>query len=82
MENTREKSSSLAPRATRPIPPLTTPATGAEAPAAEPDHVGGTLSIPQLIHQSWRDDGFPKTMFNWRWQAGLQTLNPGWKLMR
>jgi len=39
------------------------------------------LTIPKLIHQSWRDGGFPKDMFNWRWQAGLETLNPDWKLM-
>lgn len=38
--------------------------------------------IPQLIHQSWRDGGFPKGLFNWRWQAGLVELNPGWKLVQ
>ena len=26
------------------------------------------LRVPRLIHQSWRDGGFPKTLFNWRWQ--------------
>jgi hypothetical protein len=29
----------------------------------------GELTIPKLFHQSWRDDGFPKDMFNWRWQV-------------
>ena len=38
--------------------------------------------IPRLIHQSWRDGGFPKDLFNWRWQQGLLDLNPGWTLMR
>ena len=38
--------------------------------------------IPQLVHQSWRDDGFPKDMFNFRWQDALMALNPGWRLMR
>ena len=38
--------------------------------------------IAQLIHQSWRDGGFPKGLFNWRWQQGLLDLNPGWKLMK
>jgi mannosyltransferase OCH1-like enzyme len=40
------------------------------------------MRIPRLIHQSWRDDGFPKTLFNWRWQQGLLDLNPGWRLVR
>ena len=38
--------------------------------------------IPMLVHQSWRDDGFPKDMFNFRWQEAILALNPGWKLMR
>uniref|UniRef100_A0A7S0PUT1 Alpha 1,4-glycosyltransferase domain-containing protein n=1 Tax=Coccolithus braarudii TaxID=221442 RepID=A0A7S0PUT1_9EUKA len=38
--------------------------------------------IPMIIHQSWRDGGFPKSLFNWRWQAGLLELNPGWMLMK
>ena len=29
----------------------------------------GGVSIPKVFHQSWRDDGFPKDLFNWRWQA-------------
>lgn len=40
------------------------------------------LRVPKLIHQSWRDGGFPKGLFNWRWQQGLLDLNPGWKLMK
>ncbi|KAL1530426.1 hypothetical protein AB1Y20_001331 [Prymnesium parvum] len=40
------------------------------------------LHVPRLIHQSWRDEGFPKTLFNWRWQEGLVRLNPGWVLQR
>ena len=42
----------------------------------------GPPRIPKLLHQSWRDGGFPKTLFNWRWQQGLLELNPGWKLMK
>jgi len=42
----------------------------------------GGVSIPKVFHQSWRDDGFPKDLFNWRWQAGLVRLNPEWRLMR
>ena len=38
--------------------------------------------IPMIVHQSWRDDGFPKDMFNFRWQQAILALNPGWKLMR
>jgi mannosyltransferase OCH1-like enzyme len=38
--------------------------------------------IPKLLHQSWRDGGFPKTLFNWRWQQGLLDLNPEWRLMK
>lgn len=78
MESAREQSSSAV---TLPSLPATPP-PDADPPAAEPGRVGGALNIPQLIHQSWRDGGFPKTMFNWRWQAGLQALNPGWTLMR
>ena len=44
--------------------------------------VPASVHIPKLIHQSWRDDGFPKGMFNWRWQQGLLDLNPGWKLIK
>ena len=39
-------------------------------------------TIPRLIHQSWKDAGFPKTIFDWRWQRGLLDLNPGWQLMQ
>ena len=35
-----------------------------------------------IVHQSWRDDGFPKDMFNFRWQEQILALNPGWQLMR
>ena len=31
----------------------------------------GAVTIPRLFHQSWRDAGFPKDMFNWRWQVGV-----------
>lgn len=41
--------------------------------------VGG---VPQILHQSWKDDGFPKTIFNWRWQQGILDLNPGWRLQK
>jgi hypothetical protein len=40
------------------------------------------MHVPKLIHQSWRDGGFPKTLFNWRWQQGLLDLNPGWRLVQ
>ena len=39
-------------------------------------------TIPKILHQSWRDGGFPKTLFNWRWQQGLLDLNPGWELKK
>lgn len=62
------------------------PAAVAAAPAAPslPPQLSsvGAPRIPRILHQSWRDGGFPKTLFNWRWQQGLLDLNPGWKLMK
>lgn len=46
------------------------------------DAVDARSRIPRIIHQSWRDGGFPKGLFNWRWQQGLVDLNPGWELRR
>lgn len=40
------------------------------------------MGIPKLIHQSWRDAGFPKDLFNYRWQQGLVNLNPNWTLVK
>uniref|UniRef100_A0A7S2DQZ1 Alpha 1,4-glycosyltransferase domain-containing protein n=1 Tax=Haptolina brevifila TaxID=156173 RepID=A0A7S2DQZ1_9EUKA len=65
-----------------PPPPSPVPKTS-KISAAEP-HDAKPLSssvIPRLVHQSWRDGGFPKDLFNWRWQKGLLDLNPGWQLM-
>ena len=47
-----------------------------------PGQAAAAGRIPMIVHQSWRDDGFPKDMFNFRWQQAILALNPGWELMR
>ena len=42
----------------------------------------GDLTIPKLFHQCWRDSGFPKDMFNWRWQVCPEFLGKSWTLRR
>ena len=65
-----------APAAAAPSPPTRTSVSSSAASPSSP------LRVPRLIHQSWRDGGFPKSLFNWRWQQGLVDLNPGWKLIK
>eukprot|EP00965_Chrysotila_dentata_P253034 6211030-Pleurochrysis_carterae.AAC.2 len=71
--------------ASLPSPPRALPSSSVASIDSEPSvandtgDVSAVLTIPKLIHQSWRDGGFPKTMFNWRWQANMVELNPGWK---
>ena len=57
-------------------------AAAAVAPAAAVGRRGAGAALPMILHQSWRDDGFPKDMFNFRWQEQILALNPGWQLMR
>lgn len=57
-----------------PLPPLPPLSSSLGAPR-------GT-GVPPLIHQSWRDSGFPKEMFNFRWQKQLMELNAGWQLVK
>jgi hypothetical protein len=61
-----------------PPSPPPEPSASEVAGITEPHHP----RIPKLLHQSWRDGGFPKTLFNWRWQQGLLDLNPEWRLMK
>ncbi len=85
-----QASAPAAPPPKPPKPPVLLPAEhGADASepiAAESRPIRRSVarpgSIPKLIHQSWRDGGFPKTIFNWRWQQGLLDLNPGWELRK
>ena len=60
--------------------PNATAAPQAMSEAAAGDSAAGR--IPMLVHQSWKDDGFPKDMFNFRWQEQILALNPGWRLMK
>ena len=68
-----------------PPPQLPGPSSAAASLAAasgRPVPARGPSKVARLIHQSWRDDGFPKAIFNWRWQQGLLDLNPDWQLMK
>lgn len=72
-------------RRTAAAAPNSTAAPALTLGAAPPSTAGSSSAaghIPMLVHQTWRDDGFPKDMFNFRWQEALMALNPGWKLMR
>ena len=80
-----------APPAPNAVAEVVTEATAAVAPQAlsaaaasggSPGQAPAAGRIPMIVHQSWRDDGFPKDMFNFRWQQAILALNPGWKLMR
>ena len=63
-----------------PPPPHSSPPPPALSPVVAKSNA--PLRVPRLIHQSWRDGGFPKGLFNWRWQQGLVDLNEGWKLVK
>ena len=77
VERTREAPLLTPPTSVLPRTPLQLASTAGAAGSSS-----ARSGIPHLIHQSWRDGGFPKTLFNWRWQQGLLDLNPGWKLMK
>ncbi len=68
-------------------PPPPSPDTSVTPPSPPQQHTSAATElprarIPKLIHQSWRDGGFPKGLFNWRWQQGIVDLNPGWRLVK
>ena len=74
-------SDGVASSADVPAPPHSPPPPSPPAAAAS-DGAAPALRVPMILHQSWRDDGFPKDMFNFRWQEQILALNPGWQLMR